>query len=174
VTKDRQNWAGKTPKRQLFHGLESPFDWAGELKKIHEAREVELARTTSGEFSATASATPEAPSPAPTVVNPEPPSPTPSAKLKTEPPPVAPTKNKGAAKKEEGKIHLDWLKTCYSCKVAVWVGPPDAVVAGVCLACPLGSDWDQANNAPFCASCWETEAEVLTDLASEHRVTHIA
>ena len=48
MCKDRQNWLGRTPKKQLFTGLPSPFDWEGELAKINDAKEAQLARTTSG------------------------------------------------------------------------------------------------------------------------------
>ena len=34
VTKDRGNWLGKTPKRELFFGAVSPFDWELEFRTI--------------------------------------------------------------------------------------------------------------------------------------------
>ena len=53
VTKDRQNWCGVTPKRDLNFGIPSPFDWQGELEKLKQAEEeVQFVRTSSASSSA--------------------------------------------------------------------------------------------------------------------------
>ena len=41
VNKDRQNWAGKTPKRQVVFGADSPWDWEGnnaDLERLEQER----------------------------------------------------------------------------------------------------------------------------------------
>ena len=133
MARDRQNWAGKTPKRQLFHGPPSPFDWRGEAEKIMEANEKLLERShscasdysiasrASGFSSVSIDSAPAA-------------SPSPSVKEKFDP---------------------AWLGTCHQCKVAVWVGPKDAAVKGISPAYPINTDWTQAENQePYCHVCW--------------------
>ncbi len=51
------------PKRLLYHGDPSPFDWEGEAIKIRDAEERQLERSTSGASDFTVSA----PSPSPDV-----------------------------------------------------------------------------------------------------------
>jgi hypothetical protein len=154
VCKDRQNWAGKVPKRQLFHGPASPFDWEGEAKKIREAKETNLSRSASGvsDYSCTGTESDYAPpTPAPT--------PTPTVTV----PPV---------KKENCKFDVAWIGTCYECRVAVWVGPPDAVVAGIGHAYPENTDWfGRTNLEPYCSCCWADEGNFLDGMAAGHKVT---
>jgi hypothetical protein len=40
VCKDRNNWMGKSPKRQLFVGAESEFDWEGVHAKLQKITEM--------------------------------------------------------------------------------------------------------------------------------------
>ena len=163
VGKDRQNWAGKMPKRQLFHGAPSPFDWEGESRKIQEAKEQNLERTTSSASESFVIASGTESDYCPTV---------PPAQVKkktptTAPAAVSPVQVEGKGK---GKIGLDCLKTCFECRVAVWVGPPDAVAAGVALACPPNTDWSQSNQQPYCSVCWAEENSFLATMASGHKV----
>ena len=145
------------PKRQLFHGPVSPFDWEGEAAKIREAREANLARSSSNasDYStlAIASGTEESDCPA-----------TPT------PPPAGKVKVKAKVKKER-KFDADSLKTCHECGIAVWIGPADAAVAGVGIACPTETDWGSAKNQePYCAACWEKENGFLEKMAAGYKV----
>ena len=153
MQKDRQNWAGKVPKRQLFHGPVSAFDWIGELRKIREAREAELERSTSGASMHVLTGSSDA-----------------ESVCELSEPETKPENKSAAAPSTSKRSGLDFLKTCFACKVAVWVGPVQQAPAGVCLACPEDCDWEQANNAPFCDTCWAEESEFLGNLASSHRV----
>ena len=174
MCKDRQNWAGKAPKRQLFHGPPSPFDWEAELESIREALEAELARTTSGASTSTELARTTSGVSTTAVIDSDsesdraPPLPCapPSKDLSAE---TKPSRAAPSASSKDVKFDVDWLSTCLSCKIAVWVGPPERVLAGVCLACPRDADWEQENAEPYCDTCWETEQEFLTGLASEHK-----
>ena len=159
------------PKRVSFHGLPSHFDWEGEAAKIREANETQLARSSSGgsdfinlakvsgtevpgtEVSGTESDNShyyDSYSTTPTL---------PSSAVKK-------------SVKKEGKCKFDvgWLSTCYQCKVAVWVGPEDAVIAGVCIACPREADWEQmANQEPYCTACWKKETDFLASMSAAHK-----
>lgn len=152
MCKDRQNWLGRTPKKQLFTGLPSPFDWERALKKINDAKEQQLVRTTSGasDFSVVDS---DCSTATPTPVKRE---------VKKE---LLP-ENK---KEVKSKFDIDWLKTCYECKVAVWVGPKDAVIDGIGLAWPSDTDWESTNAEPYCAVCWKKEDSFLEKISNGHK-----
>lgn len=152
MCKDRQNWLGRTPKKQLFTGLPSPFDWEGELAKINDAKEQQLVRTTSGtsDFSFVDS---DCSTATPTPVKRE---------VKKE---LLPKKKK----EEKTKFDIDWLKTCYECKVAVWVGPKDAVIDGIGLAWPSDTNWESPNAEPYCAVCWKKEDSFLEKISNGHK-----
>ena len=151
---------GKTPKRALFDGSPSPFDWQGELKKITEAQEVQLVRTTSGasDFSLSADSDCSTPTPVKKEVKKE------VLAVKKEVKRELDVKNKANV-----KFDIDWLKTCYTCKVAVWVGPKDSVIDGIGLACPLDTDWEMPNAEPYCAACWKKEDSFLEKISSGHK-----
>ena len=151
---------GKTPKRALFDGSPSPFDWQGELKKITEAQEVQLVRTTSGasDFSLSADSDCSTPTPVKKEVKKE------VLAVKKEVKRELDVKNKANV-----KFDIDWLKTCYTCKVAVWVGPKDSVIDGIGLACPLDTEWEMPNAEPYCAACWKKEDSFLEKISSGHK-----
>ena len=155
MSKDRQNWAGKTPKRALFHGAPSPFNWESEAELIQDAKETQLARTSScgSDYINLSIAS--------------------GTETESDPDSI-PFLNKRAkveVKQEEKKtkFQVDWLSTCHECKIAVWIGPEEHKVSGVCLACPDMINWEETTQDPYCAACWQKENDFLEGMSAAHK-----
>lgn len=178
VSKDRANWIGKTPKRQMLFGTESPFDWEGELQKLRSNNDPKVMDSTVVMASADLATSTMTIAP-PKVIH------TPIVSPKVMAPVVSPkvtipksvkTNNSipsvelaSDAPKPKNTIDVDCLKTCLTCGRAVWIGEKMELPDGVVLACPLGSDWTMDTVDPYCDACWDNEVRVLDELSLQHK-----
>ena len=141
VTKDRNNWMGKVPKRELFRGKVNPYDWEKNFNELANiAKDVEcdslkkslsMTSTTStiSNVSDYIRSTPDKPSP------------------------------------------LDFILICKGCGVTVWFGDKDEVPKGKSLCYPQDYEWTETNNNidPYCKVCWQEELKLLKGMESKHR-----
>ena len=195
VSKDRANWIGKIPKRQMLFGAESTFDWEGELAKINHKNSLykgpennamaspEMANNVmaSPEMVATnAMASPEmaatnamaSPEMAATnaMASPEMASAdkTTTKSMKTCPSKVA-QKVITSADTKFPALDVDYLKTCLTCGRTLWIGEAMDMPDGVVIACPIDTDWTMDTVSPYCAACWDEEVKVLDVLSGQHK-----
>ena len=164
VARDRQNYAGKNPKRKSsdwFEGESSPFDWAGEFELIQNARKKQLVRSESdlSQLSRTVSDTSSYCSSPPTTP------------IRREHALAVKKEGKLSAVKKEGDctFQVDWQGTCFECGLAVWVGPNEnrtTKFEGICLACPSKRE---ENQEPYCPACWRKEDDFLSVMGSSHK-----
>ena len=137
VYKDRSNWLGKTPTRDLAFGPPMPFDWEAEFQKV---RNMQPAKKKLKKIKTEPPTKPEPPTPAIKTEEPEP-----------EPEQVP--KHVGFTKEQATSYDLDMIKACYNkCGLAVWIGDKDSPKrpVGMLIAEPLGSDWTTVNAEPYC------------------------
>ena len=171
VRKDRANYKGRQPKRQICFGSQLTFDWAATLASINaQSLPNNLTYPSPSPTIQTVQHQPINPSPSPTIqtqtvqhkpINPSssptiPSVPKPTVTI-TEPEPVY-------------KFDLDLMMPCHDCGIAVWIGPKADVPSGTALACPPEeSDWSAGNVEPYCDKCWEAESKLLNDLSTHHK-----
>lgn len=171
MTKDRQNWLGKTPKRTLVFGNLSDFDWAAESQRIARLKENNLRRSLSSSSSSSAGSnivrmgtlieSQENPgaivgaAAPPDVVSP--PAATPP-NVETADTTPAPATHQGS---------------CRVCRIVVWLGPASSCPVGLSLAYPLDQQWECVcdNFEPHCKKCWDEEQKILDKLSGEHCAT---
>lgn len=150
VGRDRNNWIGKTPKRQSFHGTMPPFDFVAEKIKIEKALDAATDLTHDEVDN--------------TVIKVEA-----SSRNYVE----ASSKSndgelmmKASSKSDDDEL---MMASCFTCGLASWTGnaadcPPD-----MGLAFPLGSSWGTYNVQPYCQTCWKEENALLTKMGGQHR-----
>ena len=173
VNKDRQNWLGKTPKRQVVFGPESPFNWEdndAELKRLDyerwgDAGEPLTTRSSSNSSAFSSSSDSSAFTPSdPSAFTPTTTGDSDSCTSATNSADDCQAKPKKCADAsplcattpplvKRKKIAIDSLGSCLTCGVVVWIGAPDNVVPQIGLGFPLDADWTQGTIEPYCEKC---------------------
>ena len=149
VVKDRNNWCGKVPKRDLYIGAQSFFDWEAHSAELEKTV---LKRTLSGSSTVSLSS-----------------SSTMSSSFPSSPSAFSPCVKKENKKKsdKEKKNEDKLLSKCATCSVAVWIGRVADASRDIAIAYPLNSNWN-SNCQPYCEECWDQELKILQDLGAEH------
>ena len=196
VKKDRNNWAGKAPKRNPYFGTELPFDWARINFAILNAGDDDDGPNISNAGnmpSESPTMPPSLPPPAvlPSTVVP-PPAVLPSAAAVPSLPrtvvPSLPTNlansansaNSPSISQQEQVLKLapaagtsidpDLMKPCFSCGKVLWLGKEENVPDDIEIACPRANDWNANEGVePYCAEHWKKENNVMNALCSEHK-----
>ena len=150
VYKDRSNWLGKTPTRDLAFGAPMPFDWEAELQVVRNMQPEKKKRKNIKT---------EPPTPAIKTEDPEP-----------EPEQVPKHVVTGFTKEQATSYDVDKIKACVTkCGLAVWIGDVDKNPVGMLIAEPRGSDWTTVNAEPYCPTCWDKENELMDGMAGDYK-----
>ena len=140
VSRDRNNWAGKTPKRDIFVGTVLPFDFDGENKKIQ--KQIEEAQDLTE---------------------------TPCNLPREEEVVQRLDKFINDVKIDVRAKNKPSTNACHTCLMDVWTAELEKCPPAIELAHPLGTDWGTDSNVqPYCAKCWEEELNMMTKLGQEH------
>ena len=141
VARDRNNWAGKTPKRLPFVGGPLPFNFEVAFCEIKQA--LDNAQDLTIE---------------------ETPSKIPSRKE------VSRRLIKMAELKiDETITSKEHIQICMTCRINVWTGPVEDCPSCMQLANPFETDWANSPNAqPYCAKCWDEEEKLMGKMGQEH------
>ena len=172
VYKDRSNWLGKTPVRNLMFGEPMPFDWQREfqaLKNVKPAvkkepeqaqppsikKELEPVQQLSRKLEPVQQLSRKL-------------EPVQQLTRKLEPIQQLTRKLQTHA---STSYDLDYIKPCYNkeCGLSVWIGDEDKVPGRMLIACPRGSDWGSVKAEPYCATCWEKENELLDGMSGNYK-----
>ena len=139
VARDRNNYAGKTPKRNTFIGTPMAFDFDGEYLKIQKSLKEAQDLTVS-------------------------PCTIPSQDEVKER-----LQQNSEEQFDEEKLNKSFINMCLICREHVWTGPVEDCPPAMQLAHPFQTDWIRnANAQPYCLRCWQEEEKVMNQLGQEH------
>ena len=165
VAKDRNNWMGKTPKREMLFGPVLPFDWESELSKLQQLPEENLVRTSSASSSSSFASKASSSSGSDIV---------PRSITTNSAVPKAPATVPVPFVQEQHNdkpIDVDNLKACQVCAVNVWIGAAEEAPKGTPAACPPGTDWKENAAEAYCKKCWLEEQKQMDEMGAQYRGT---
>lgn len=154
VARDRNNWAGKKPKRMPFHGEILPFDFEAVYAEIEEAlaSATDLTETSRRKVQRTLIPSQQE------VQN---------RLIKSELEQLQELKINEPSNNEPSNSKGN-IQMCITCRVNVWTGAVEECPKFMQLANPFETNWAQPNAQPYCAKCWGQEETMMRKMGQEH------
>ena len=124
VTKDRNNWMGEIPKRELFSGTVSEYDWEKTFRELEKLEKNDEYATLTRSLLSTSTIS------------------TISTTTESDYSPKPPEKPKP----------IESMSSCHECGISVWMGDPEDVPTDMSVAYPKKKQWKEVYMSPLSIS----------------------